>query len=512
MPKKFYVTTPIYYANGLPHIGHAYSSFIADAFARAKRLLGYEVKFATGLDENGQKMVQKAESEGKDVMTFLDEIAEGSLQIWKDLDISYTDFIRTTEHRHHEFVQKTLNIIYDKQDGDIYRGEYVGLYCIGCEAFKNPRDLNEQGLCPDHLTKPQEIKEKNWFFKLSKYQEFLENYFAKHPDFVQPQGRFNEVKSFVANGVEDFSISREGNNFGIPLPFDESQVTYVWFDALLNYITVCQHDQENFWSEGTQIVHILGKDIVKFHATYWPAMLESAGYRFPDQEFVTGYLTVDGQKMSKSLWNIVDPVKLAHDYDRDAEVFYLLYDAPIGVDGDFSWQRFQGTYESVLIWAWGNLVNRVTSLCAKYGVTHGKMLNAEFMMMDNLFARLDQKYLEAWDFQWYLQEWYKLVQKANEYISKAEPRKKYKDEATKQEALDDLAFLLYIVKNLALLTAPVLVNGFAKIQNIFGNDILSAVDSSKDYKIGSSAFAEAFEMKEFTVDLKPEIIYQRKVD
>jgi methionyl-tRNA synthetase len=196
MPKKFYVTTPIYYANGLPHIGHAYSSFIADAFARAKRLLGYQVKFSTGLDENGQKMVQKAESEGKDVMTFLDEIADGSLKIWEDLDISYTDFIRTTEARHHEFVQKTLNKIYDKQDGDIYRGEYVGLYCVGCEAFKNPRDL-VNGVCPDHLTKPDEIKEKNWFFKLSKYQSFLETHFAQHPQFVQPQGRFNEVKSFV---------------------------------------------------------------------------------------------------------------------------------------------------------------------------------------------------------------------------------------------------------------------------------------------------------------------------
>jgi len=509
MPKKFYVTTPIYYANGLPHIGHAYSSFIADAFARAKRLLGYQVKFSTGLDENGQKMVQKAESEGKDVMTFLDEIADGSLKIWENLDISYTDFIRTTEARHHEFVQKTLNKIYDKQDGDIYRGEYVGLYCVGCEAFKNPRDL-VNGVCPDHLTKPDEIKEKNWFFKLSKYQSFLENHFAQYPQFVQPQWRFNEVKSFVWAGVEDFSISREGNNFGIPLPFDNSQVTYVWFDALLNYITVCQNQEVNFWDDDTQIVHILGKDIVKFHATYWPAMLESAGYRFPDQEFVTGYLTVDGQKMSKSLWNIVDPVQLVHEYDRDAVVFYLLYDAPIGVDGDFSWERFAGTYESALIGAWGNLVNRVTSLCSKYEITEAKLWNYEDFLAGLTPELLDQKYLQSWDFQWYLQEWYALVQSANWFITRAEPRKKYKDEATKQEALDALAFLLYIVKNLALLSAPILVNGFAKIQNILGNETLSAIDSSKDYAVWSTAFAETFAMKEFTVNLKPEIIYQRK--
>ncbi|HCB51366.1 TPA: hypothetical protein DEP21_02200 [Patescibacteria group bacterium] len=304
-------------------------------------------------------------------MVFLDEIADGSLKIWKTLDISYTDFIRTTEARHAAFVQKILQKIYDKGE-DIYQGEYSGLYCVGCEAFKNERDL-VNGVCPDHLTKPEVIKEKNWFFKLSKYQGFLEKWFAEHPTFVESASRFNEVKAFVERGVEDFSISRENNTFGIPLPFDSSQITYVWFDALLNYITVCQEEGEKFWDKDTYILHVMAKDIVKFHATYWPAMLESAGYRLPDQEYVTGYLTVDGQKMSKSLGNIVDPVQVAQDYDRDAEVFYLLYDAPIGADGDFSWDRFKGTYESVLIGAWGNLVNRVVSLCSKYGITEGNI-------------------------------------------------------------------------------------------------------------------------------------------
>lgn len=505
MAKKFYVTTPIYYANGLPHIGHAYSSFIADSFARYKRLLWYDVKFATWLDENSQKIVLKAQEENKTVMQFLDEIAEWSLQIWKDLDISYTDFIRTTEPRHHSFVKKILSKIYDKQDWDIYQWEYEWFYCVGCESFKRPTDL-VNWVCPDHLTKPDVIKEKNRFFKLKKYQDTLENLFEKNPTFVQPEARFNEVKSFVAGWLEDFSISRETNTFGITLPFDQNQVTYVWFDALLNYITVCQEENEKFWSADTQIVHILGKDIVKFHATYWPAMLESAGYRMPDQEFVTWYLTVDWQKMSKSLWNVVDPVKLSENYDRDAVVFYLLYDAPIWADWDFSRERFAGIYDSILIWWWGNLVNRVVSLCSKYEITESKCTDEKFFSWFDI-SMVEEKYLNSGNLQWYLQDWYRLVQSANEYITKAEPWKKYKDEATKEEAISDLKFLLYVVKNLALLSAPFLVNGFAKIKTMFGNELLSKIDSSKN--ILNDDFQKAFDMKEFTVDLKPEIIYKR---
>lgn len=554
MAKKFYVTTPIYYANGLPHIGHAYSSFIADVFARYKRLLGYDVKFATWLDENGQKMVQKAEEENKSVMQFLDEIAVWSLEIWKKLDISYTDFIRTTEDRHHKFVKKVLSKIFDKEDWDIYQWEYEWLYCIGCEAFKRPTDL-VNWVCPDHLTKPDIIKEKNWFFNLKKYQAVLEAFFEKNPTFVQPKTRFNEVKSFVSWWLENFSISRETNTFGIKLPFDDSQVTYVWFDALLNYITVCQEENEKFWSDDTHIVHVLGKDIVKFHATYWPAILESAWYRMPDQEFVTWYLTVDWQKMSKSIGNVVDPVKLVEDYDRDAAVFYLLYDAPIWADWDFSRERFAGVYDSVLIWAWGNLVNRVVSLCSKYGINEWKcgannlykffsieneiewIINqiqdtnwvfpplasisdsplSQFIVYNYIIKPenklnyteiiIENNYLKSGNFQWYLKDRYKIVQRANEFITQAEPWKKYKDEATKEEAISDLKFLLYIVKNLALLSAPFLINGFAKIQTMFGNETLSKIDSSKNMM--DDSFQKAFDMKEFIVDLKPEIIYKK---
>jgi methionyl-tRNA synthetase len=232
------------------------------------------------------------------------------------------------------------------------------------------------------LTKPEIISEKNWFFNLKKYAFVFEQLRKDNPRFVEPEHRFNEVKAFVQSGLENFSISRENKytGIGIPLPRNTEQVTYVWFDALLNYLTVCyrKDEQGKFWDKDTEIVHILGKDIVKFHATYRPAMLEAAGFRQPDKEFVTGYLTVDGQKMSKTIGNIVDPVQVSREYDRDALVFYLLYDVAIGLDGDFSWERFRGTWEKMLIGGRGNLVNRVANLGKKYGVRQGKFYERKF--------------------------------------------------------------------------------------------------------------------------------------
>lgn len=533
MAKKFYVTTPIYYANGLPHIGHANSSFIADFYARYKRLLWYEVKFSTGLDENGQKMVEKAEEEGKDVITFLNEIAEGSKEIWKELQISYTDFIRTTDKDHHAFVTSVLENIYNKGNwdisdasNDIYLGEYSGLYCVGCEWFKNERDLTPEGLCPDHLTKPEIIKEKNWFFNLKKYNSVFERLFKEHPEFVSPAHRFNEVKAFVKSGLENFSISRENKHtgIGIPLPWDPEQVTYVWFDALLNYITVCYRNDEQgkFWEEDSYILHILGKDIVKFHATYWPAMLDAAKFRKPDKEFVTGYLTVDGQKMSKTVGNVVDPVEVARNYDRDALLFYLLYDVAIGLDWDFSRERFQGTWEKMLIGGWGNLVNRVSTLWKKYEITVWKFDErryGEFFhdtkndLLDMMKAWFNSEYIEERFFEnahtkEYLEQWYELVQLANEYITKVEPWKKYKDETTKQEAIEDLEFLLWIIKQLWLLAAPFLVNGFVILQSILWNKHFSQLDSSKNTM--NSDFIDVFDLKEFDVNLNPQIMYQKK--
>jgi methionyl-tRNA synthetase len=313
-------------------------------------------------------------------MPYLDEMAQKWKEVRDHLQISYTDFVRTTQDNHKKLVQEMLQKSFDK--GDIYEGKYEGFYCVGCEGFKTEKDLIEKApaedgacsemVCPDHLKKPDLITEKNRFFKLVNYETKLKELYEKNPHFVTPEYRFNEVKSFVNGGLQDFSVSRESNKFGIPLPFDASQVTYVWYDALFNYVTISRN--EGFWNNDTEIVHVLGKDISRFHAIFWPAMLMSADEKIPDREYITGYFTVDGQKMSKSLGNVIDPVLMVNDYDRDAVIFNLLYDVPIGADGDFSVSRLGNLYESMLIGGRGNLVNRVTSLCEKYKINDGMFI------------------------------------------------------------------------------------------------------------------------------------------
>ncbi|MDD3646699.1 MAG: methionine--tRNA ligase [Candidatus Gracilibacteria bacterium] len=408
MQDKFFITTPIYYTNGIPHIGHAYSSIIADTIARYQKISGKKVKFSTGVDENSQKALQKAEEQGMDIVSYLDMMADKHRGVWDGLKIKYTDFIRTTEERHHKLVREVLQTSFDK--GDIYAGEYEGMYCVGCEGFKKDEDLvyknkssgetfpitpkvkpsdNIIKVCPDHLTEPQKIKEKNYFFRLSAYQDKLLEYYEQNPDFVTPRDRFNEVIAFVKRGLDDFSISRETNKFGIRLPFDEEQVTYVWYDALFNYVTVCKYsphpnhlpggegieqiggeyfeNQKEFWPAD---LHVVGKDIIRFHAIYWPAMLLSAGYELPKQILTTGFFTVDGQKISKTLGNVIDPVEFSEKYSKDLLTLYLLSSFNIGQDGDFDQKQAILTYNAKLANNLGNLVNRVVVLSLKLTQPH----------------------------------------------------------------------------------------------------------------------------------------------
>lgn len=378
---KYYVTTPIYYVNDKPHIGHTYSTVAADALARFHRLKGDEVYFATGTDENSQKNLQAMEKVGdKDLGSYLDRMAGVWKETWNDLDISIDDFIRTTEPRHLAGVERFWNAV--KETGDIYEGEYVGLYCVGCEAYKAESDL-VNGTCPLHPNKElQELKEKNYFFRLTAYREALLEMYENDEDFVMPESRRHEIRNYVRDHLTDISVSREAKSLqvGIPVPGDDSQRIYVWFDALINYLTAVGYgtDEEKFNAFWPADLHLVGKDIIKFHCALWPAMILSAAKsdallrdengkaKLPRQVFAHGFFTIDGQKISKSLGNAIDPRELAEEYPFDAIRYYLLREITFGEDGDFSRERLAERYSADLANTLGNLVQRVVAMSRKY--------------------------------------------------------------------------------------------------------------------------------------------------
>lgn len=432
MSSKFFVTTPIYYSNGVPHIGHAYSSFLADTIARYHHLWKDEVKFSTGVDENSQKVVESAESQNMDVMAYADMMAGKHQAVWDGLNIEYTDFIRTTESRHVEFVQSVLQKSFDA--GDIYEGEYEWLYCVGCEAFKKETDLMN-GKCHDHPNKDlQKLKEKNYFFRLSKYQDRILKFYEENPEFVTPQTRFNEIIEFVRWGLEDFSISRETNRFGIPLPFDSEQVTYVWYDALFNYLTVCQENEKKWWPAD---LHVIGKDIVRFHGIYWLAMLWSAGYEAPHQLLTTGYFTVDGQKMSKSVGNVIDPVEYCQTYSRDGLVLYLFTAFPIGEDGDFNQEQAILTYNARLSNNLGNLLNRLITLSLKIG---GEIHERSGFVIAWLSRPEYFRLMESYDFKNALEGIFSFSTTVNQFVDEHAP---WKIDAGTPEGEEELTKVLY---------------------------------------------------------------------
>ena len=378
---KFYITTPIYYVNGKPSIGHTYTTVAADALARFHRLKKEDVYFVTGTDENSQKNIQAMEATGEsDPEVYLARMAAEWKQTWRDLDISIDDFIRTSEPRHLAGVERFWNAV--KETGDIYEGEYEGLYCVGCEAFKATSDLVEDR-CPLHPKKElKTLKEKNYFFRLTKYREELLKLYEAGNDFVMPESRRHEIRNYVADHLSDISISREKKSvgIGIPVPGDDSQVIYVWFDALINYLTAIGYgtDETKFEHLWPADLHLVGKEIIKFHCALWPAMLMSAAKndpllreengsaKLPKQVFAHGFFTIDGQKISKSLGNAIDPRALVPTYGFDAIRYYLLREIPFGEDGDFSHTRLQERYTADLANTLGNLLNRAVAMSRKY--------------------------------------------------------------------------------------------------------------------------------------------------
>lgn len=464
--EKFFVTTPIYYVNDVPHIGHAYSTFVADTLARYNRkLLGEKnVWFSTGTDENSQKTVEAAAKKGMDIGKYTDELARTWQLTFEKLGFSFNDFIRTTEPRHKEAVDFFLLKMVDS--GDVYKGHYEGWYCVGHEAFMKESELVD-GKCPDHNRKAEWLKEENYFFRLSKYQKPLLEFFDAHPQWIVPASRFNEVKSFVKQGLEDISITRQSQKWGIPLPSDPSHVIYVWIDALINYLTTVGYPGEQY-KEWWPAVHVIGKDIIKFHCIIWPAMLMSAGVELPQQVAVNGFFTIDGKKISKSLGNAIHPLDLTKQYGNDAVRYFLFREIPFGSDGDFSASKLRDRYTSDLANGLGNLVSRTTNMLEKYA--DGKF-KQERTIGDVETAPI-RNAIGQYKFDDALKKIWQLIDDSNALIDTKEPWKMAKGGDTELPSfLNELANR---VLDIAELLEPFLPENVVKIRKAFEQPVKKA--------------------------------------
>jgi len=456
---KFYLTTAIDYVNNLPHLGTAYEKIAADAIARYKRLAGFDTRFLMGNDEHSTNVEKAAREKGLDPKTYCDQMAEAFQAVWKRLDVSYDDFIRTTEPRHVKGVQALFQTIVE--NGDVYKGKYEGFYCVGCERFYPEKDLVD-GRCPVHKTEPQWLSEENYFFKLSAYGPRLLEHIRKNPEFIIPESRRNEIVNVIEGGLEDISVSRASGSWGIPLPNDPGHTVYVWFDALINYITGVGYPEPNgnyarYWPAD---LHVIGKDITRFHCVIWPAMLMSAKIPLPKTVLGHGWVQFQGEKLSKSLGNIVNPLDVADRWGADAIRYFLLKEVPLSRDGDFSWELFIDRYNADLANDWGNLFTRTVSMIHRYREGRVGVASGEgFREMEGVISEALRGYgvaMERYEIDKGIEAAWTIIRRGNRLVEEKAPWNLAKDPARAAELDALLATLVVALQHTALLLYPVM--------------------------------------------------------